>query len=49
MNVQISLPLKDWAVADDIVAAVRQPQEHGDHQRQKQVGRNMKSRSEIVL
>src|SRR4029077_7922840 len=49
MNVQVSLPLKDWAVPNDIVAAVRQPQEHGHDERQKQVRWNMKSRSEIIL
>src|SRR6202030_1337000 len=48
MNVQISLPLKNWAIPDDIVAAVCEPKEHRHYQGQEQVGWNVKSRREIV-
>ena len=47
-NVEISLPLEDSAITNNIVRAVRQAKEHRDDQAEKQKRRNVISGSEIV-
>ena len=47
-HVQVALAQKHRTVADDVVDAVGQAQEHRHHQREEEVGRDVEGRGEVV-
>ena len=48
-DIQVALSQQDGAVADDVIDAVGQTQEHRHHQREEEIDRNVESRGEIVM
>ena len=47
-DVEIAFAMQDDTVADDVVDGVHQREEHGDEQRDEDVGRDVKGAGEIV-
>ena len=47
-DVEVALALQDGTVADDVIHAVGQSEEHGDNEREEQVGRNVERRGEVI-